>query len=68
MREYPPTWFYEHYDAIQQGLPVGSWPSIRAQPLYVRYRYRLVNEALKEAKIYHAGKSGARPVIDVGSL
>ncbi len=56
------------YDAIEQRLPVGPWPSIREQPLYIRYRYRLVNESMKEARIYHAQKAGASAVIDISGI
>lgn len=64
----PPGWFFDVYDAITQGVPFGPWPSIRQQPFYQRYRYRLVHEALRRSKINTANQAKAMGVIDIGSL
>jgi hypothetical protein len=61
-------WFYEVYDAIVQQLPIGTWPSIRQQPVYQRYRYRFVHEALKESRMKTAVKAKAMAVVDIGNL
>ena len=50
------------------GIPVHEAGSIRRWPLYIRYRYRLVNELLKEAKLASAVKAKAMGVIDLSSL
>ena len=56
------------YDAIQMNVPVHEGRSIRQIPLYVRYRYRLVKEAIKKAQFYNAKESKAQPVIDLASV
>lgn len=64
----PPLWFFDYYDAIAQNLPIGRWPSIRQQPLYVRFRYRFVNEALKESRMKQAVKAKAQGVFDLSGF
>lgn len=64
----PPAWFYDVYDAISQNLPIGNYRSIREQPLYIRFRYRLVQESLKESRINMAVKAKAQGVIDISNL
>lgn len=63
-----PQWFYECYDSIKMHVPVCEAASIRQIPLYIRFRYRLVNELLKESQIKSAVKAKAQGVIDFSSL
>ena len=56
------------YDSICMGIPPCDAPSIRQTPLYIRYRYRFVIEALKESRLKVAKDSKAMAVVDVASL
>lgn len=64
----PPLWFFDVYDSIQQGIPLGDWSSIRKQPLYQRYRYRFVSEALKENRMKVANKAKAQAMFDLSNF
>ncbi|CAN5508993.1 hypothetical protein BH10ACI2_BH10ACI2_04350 [soil metagenome] len=67
-KERPPVWFYICYDAIIQNERVGPWPSILQQPIYWTFRYRLVNELLKESRFASAVKAKAQGVVDLSRI
>ena len=64
----PPLWFWDIYDAIKMGVPVHEGQSIRQIPLYVRYRHRLVKEAITAAKYHQAKEGKVQPMIDIGGV
>lgn len=49
-------------------IPLHPGRSIRAVPVYLRYRYRFVYETLKLCRIEQAGKSKAITVIDLSTM
>ena len=64
-KEFPPDWFWEYYDAHLMKKSVHPAACIRDVPLYVRWRWRVIDDILRSVALERGRRSKAMAVFDV---
>lgn len=59
-----PAWFYDYYDAIKMNKSIHPAECIRQIPLYIRWRWREVENILREVRFERAQRAKATFVYD----